>query len=126
MVAQWSYPSRVRAPSRESDPVSERAAPMVTVSFGFAAASAERAWPAVSRRSPASTPTRLRTAMRVQFCLMRVDWSLMTTNDRLEFSRRRFLGIAGGLLGAAMVPRQLRLPGAWAAPPVQAEGSVFT
>ncbi|HEV8623843.1 MAG TPA: alkaline phosphatase D family protein [Acidimicrobiia bacterium] len=50
----------------------------------------------------------------------------MTPNERLEFSRRRFLAAVGGLLGAAMLPRVPRLPGAWAAPLVQAEGSVFT
>jgi alkaline phosphatase D len=38
------------------------------------------------------------------------------------FSRRRFLVAAGGLLGAATLPR---LPGAWAAPSLHAPGSVF-
>jgi alkaline phosphatase D len=50
----------------------------------------------------------------------------MTPNDRLAFSRRKFLTAAGGLLGAAALPRLPRLPGAWAAPAVQTAGPVFT
>src|SRR5262245_49814250 len=50
----------------------------------------------------------------------------MTSNDRPAFSRRTFLAVAAGSLGAAALPRLPRLPGAWAAPAVQAPGRVFT
>src|SRR5688500_13260436 len=48
-------------------------------------------------------------------------------NGAPVFSRRRFLAAGCGVLGAATVlPRLPRLPGAWAVPPVQAAGPVFT
>ena len=50
----------------------------------------------------------------------------MEPTDRSAFSRRKFLAVAGGALGAAALPRPPRLPGAWAAPAVQAAGPVFT
>ena len=50
----------------------------------------------------------------------------MTSDQRPGLSRRRFLAGAGGLLGAAVLPRPGQWPGAWAAPLVQPEGSVFT
>ena len=50
----------------------------------------------------------------------------MTSSGPRPCSRRRFLASGGALLGAAMLPRIPRLPGAWAAPAVEAAGPVFT